>query len=547
MLCSVLLFHSKIIEQKVARRNNFFIPCLCLDEVKGMMRIMKKTTITLVMIAFISKLVGLARDMAFSYFYGTTYVSDVYVVATTIPTVIFSLIMIVVSAGYIPIYSKLEADRGSDEAMDFTNNLMSIIIIFSTFIALSGLLYTEQIVKIFASGFQGEVLVLAIKFTRWSLLAIYFMGVISIFTDFLRMKGVFVLPSTIVVFSTLIQLILIIISHYFDLIILATSTLVVAFINFLLLIPVVRKNGFRYRWYCKFSDEHIKKIFFLAIPLMLGVAVNQINILVDRTLASKIIIGGISSLAYAERLNQVVQGIIVLSLINVMYPIISKKVANEDFQGLKHTIRQIINSINLLVVPTTMGIILFSPQIVKLLFGRGAFDEQAILMTSNALLFYSIGIIGIALREVLSRTFYSLSDTKTPMVNGSVAVLLNIVLNIVLSDVMGISGIALATSISALFSTFLLFVSLRKKIGPFGMKQISISFLKILFSSGVMGGLAKLSFNYLTNSLSQSLSLLSAIAVGAVSYFVIIYFMKIEDVDVIVGAIKKKFERGAVE
>jgi putative peptidoglycan lipid II flippase len=154
-------------------------------------------------------------------------------------------------------------------------------------------------------------------------------------------------------------------------------------------------------------------------------------------------------------------------------------------------------------------------------------------------------MVGFGLREVLSRVFYSLQDTRTPMINAAIGMLLNIILNIVLSRFLGIGGLALATSIAAIFTTALLFVSLRKKTGPFGMKQISISFLKILFASLVMGGLAKLSFNHLTASLSQNLSLLLAIVVGSVSYFVIIYFMKIEDVDVIVGAIKKKLGRGA--
>jgi putative peptidoglycan lipid II flippase len=131
------------------------------------------------------------------------------------------------------------------------------------------------------------------------------------------------------------------------------------------------------------------------------------------------------------------------------------------------------------------------------------------------------------------------------MFNAAIGMVLNIVLNIILSRYLGIGGLALATSIAATFTTVLLFISLRKKIGPFGMKQISISFLKILFASSIMGLLAKLSFNYLTATLSQNISLLLAIGVGAVSYFVIIYFMKIEDVDVIVGAIKKKLGRGA--
>lgn len=500
---------------------------------------MKKTAIILMMIAITSKLVGLARDIALSYFYGTSYISDVYIISITIPTVIFSFVMMGLSSGYIPVYSKVEAERGTDEAMSFTNNLMCIIIILCTLIVFIGIVFTEQIVRIFASGFQGETLVLAIKFTRLSIFSIYFMGIISIFTDYLRMKGKYVAPSIVVIFPNFILVILIIVSYYSDVIILAMSTLIVAFINLLLLLPIVRKNGFKYKWYYKFKDENIKKMVLLALPLIMGVAVNEINILVDRTIASKITIGGISALTYASRLNQVVQGIFVLPLINVMYPIISRNAANEDFQGFKDIVRETINIINLLVTPATIGLIVFSPQIVKILFGRGAFDAQAISMTSHVLLFYSVGIIGIALREVLARSFYSLGDTKAPMINASLAVLLNIVLNLVLSRIIGISGLALATSISALFCTLLLFISLHKKIGSFGIKQIGISFIKILFASLVMGVLAKMSFNYLTVSLAQSLSLLIAIGIGAVSYFIIIYFMKIEDVDLIVTAIKK--------
>ncbi len=118
---------------------------------------------------------------------------------------------------------------------------------------------------------------------------------------------------------------------------------------------------------------------------------------------------------------------------------------------------------------------------------------------------------------------------------------LNIVLNIVLSKYLGIGGLALATSIAATVTTIFLFISLRKKIGPFGMKTISVSFIKILFASLIMGGLSKFSFNYLTTYFSQNFSLLLAICIGAVVYFIIIYFMKINEVDLITEAMKKKF------
>lgn len=280
--------------------------------------------------------------------------------------------------------------------------------------------------------------------------------------------------------------------------------------------------------------------------MVLGVSVDQINVLVDRTIASTLIVGGISALNYANRLNTFIQGIFVMSIATVMYPLISKMVTDKDIDGLKRTLSESIFGINILIVPITVGAVIFSSPLVSLIFGRGAFDEQANILTSSALLFYSIGMLGFGLREILSRVFYSMQDTKTPMINAAIGMIINILLNLILSRLLGIGGLALATSIAAIVTTFLLFMNLRKKIGPFGMKQISISFLKILFASSIMGLFAKLSFNYLTVSLSQNLSLLLAIGVGAVSYFVTIYFLKIEDVDVIIGAIKKKLGRGAV-
>ncbi|MDK2919768.1 MAG: putative peptidoglycan lipid flippase, partial [Candidatus Petromonas sp.] len=139
-----------------------------------------------------------------------------------------------------------------------------------------------------------------------------------------------------------------------------------------------------------------------------------------------------------------------------------------------------------------------------------------------------------------SRTFYSLQDTKTPMINAAIAMTINIILNIILSKFLGIGGLALATSISAIFCTTLLFVSLRKKIGSFGMKNISISFIKILFASLVMGLIAKVSYSTLLNNINANLSLILSIGIGVITYFTIIYFMRIEEVDVIVNAIKRK-------
>jgi len=215
--------------------------------------------------------------------------------------------------------------------------------------------------------------------------------------------------------------------------------------------------------------------------------------------------------------------------------------AENNMEGFKKSISAAINGVNILIIPASIGVMIFSEPVVRVLFGHGAFDEGAIATTSNALFFYSIGMLGFGLREIVSRAFYSLQDTKTPMINAAISTIMNITLNVILSRFMGLSGLALATSISAVFCTCLLLISLRKKIGAFGMKSIIVSFLKITGASLVMGLIVKITFKTLTNSNSQNLSLIMSIVLGIFIYAVMIYFMKIEEVNVVVKAINTKF------
>lgn len=501
---------------------------------------MKKTVVLIMIITIFSKISGFARDITLSYFYGASNISDAYLIALTIPGVIFGFIGAGIITGYIPMYSKIANDYGVEEGNLFTNNLINILMVVCTIIVILGIVFTEPIVKMFALGFKGETLKLAIKFTRVTLLGIYFTGLTSIFGGFLQIKDNYAIPALIAVPMNILIILSIFLSTKIDLLVLSIGNVLATASQLILLLPFIHKKGYRYKFIFDIENEHIKNMATIMLPVIIGVSVNQINVLVDRTLASSIEVGGISALNYANRLNLFVQGLFVLTIATAMYPMISKMAAENNMNGLKKSVSEAVISISLLVMPATVGVMFFAQPLIKLLFGRGSFDNQAISLTTSALFFYSIGMLGFGLRDIISRAFYSMQDTKTPMINAAIGLILNIILNLILSRYMGIGGLALATSIAGIFTTVLLFISLRKKIGQFGMKQISISFIKILLASLVMGLLAKVSFNYLSSALSQNASLLISIAIGAVSYFVIIYFMKIEDVDIIVNAVKRK-------
>lgn len=502
---------------------------------------MRKTALLIMLITIISKIFGFARELTLAYFYGASNISDAYLVSITIPSVIFGFIAAGLVAGYIPMYSKITQEDGELLANKFTSNLVNILILLCSIMIVLGLLFTEQIVKVFAVGFTGETLGLAVNFTKISLLAIYFTGLITIFSGFLQIKGNYIIPALIGFPLNICIILSIVISPFTNTLVLAIGFVVASLSQLLLLIPFVQKLNYKHKFYINIKDKYIKNMAYVTLPIIIGLSVNQINVVIDRTLASQIAVGGISALNYAFKLNGFVQGLFVTSITVVLYPIIARMAVKNDLSGLKNSLAEAITGVNLLVIPATVGFMMFATPIVSLLFSRGAFDVNALEMTSYALFFYSIGMIGYGLRDVLTRAFYSLHDTKTPVINATIGVILNITLNVILSKYMGIGGLALATSIAAIFTTGLLFISLRKKIGALGIKEISISFMKILLASLIMAVIAKVSFSYLLYySFSQNLSLLLAIAIGTMSYFIIIYFMRIEEVDAITRAVKDR-------
>lgn len=505
---------------------------------------MKETALILMIITIISKILGFGREVILSYFYGASSISDAYLVSLTIPSVIFGSISTGISTAYIPMFSKIKKKNGEQESINYSNNLINILIVICTILVFVVMIFSEPIVKIFASGFEGETLDLAISLTRISIFAIYFWGIISILSGYLQLKGNYIVPSLIGLPMNFIVIISILVSVRTNVISLSWGFVISIASQVLLLIIYAYKSGYKYQFVFDLKNEHIKKMLFISIPVIIGSSVNQINTLVDRTLASSIMVGGISSLNYANRLNGFVQGIFVLPIITVMYPMISRMVVEDNIEGLKETISEAINIINILVLPVTIGALIFSMPIVKFLFGRGAFDPNAIYITTEVFFYYSIGMLGFGLQNLISRGFYALGDTKTPMISAIISMIINIVLNIILSKYMGIGGLALATSISAILCMILLFVGFRNKVGAFGMKDISISFVKILFASLTMGIIAKKIYNILFNNMSSNISLIISIIIGATIYFLIILFMEIKEVDILINTVKKRLSKG---
>lgn len=501
---------------------------------------MKKTALMIMIVTVISKVFGFLRDLILSYFYGATGVSDAYLIAMTIPGVIFSFIGIGIINGFIPMYTNIENDEGTIYADRFTNNLTNITTLFTGIMFILGIVFTEPLVKIFASGFSGETLELAVLFSRITMGSIFFVALTYIFSGYLQIKESYVISSMTGLPLNFFMVTSIVISSRGNVKILAIGSLFAAMSQFIFLVPSIIKKGFKYQFMLDFKDKNIKRMMLLVLPLVMGSSVNQINVLIDRTLASRISVGGISAMNYANKLNSFVITLFVTSIVTVMYPMISKMAAKKDMDGLKDSVSSVVSTVVVVVVPAMVMAMIFSNEIVEILFKRGSFDESAAIMTSNALFYFAIGMLGFGLNEVLSRVFYSIQDTKTPVVIGVIAMGVNIVLNLILSRYMGISGLALATSLSALVSTLIMTYLIVKKVGSLGVKRISVTIIKVLISSLTMGAVSYFIFNILSVKMANLFALALASAVGISAYVLVAFLIRVEEINKGISLLKSK-------
>ena len=509
-----------------------------------------KAAIGLMAATLVAKILGFGRELALASAYGASNVSDAFLVAMNIPAVIFTAIGTSLGTAFIPLYCDVNSKGGEKASIKFTNNIFNIVVLICLVLSAIGVIFTPNIVKLFAVGFEGETLKLAVYYTRVMILGLSFLGMSYIMMAYLQVKENFIIPGLMSVPFNIMIILSIFLSVKVSPAILPWGSLIGLSFQFLIQYPFARKKGYKYKPYIDFKEEHLKKMIWLVAPVLIGVAVTQINTMVDRTIASTLVEGSISALNYATKLNQFVMGMFIVSISSVVYPMLSKLSSENNKEKFNKSIVTSVNTVVLLVIPVSIGAIILATPIVKLLFQRGEFDARATQMTAVALTFYSIGMIGYGLRDILGKVFYSLQDTKTPMINGIIAMILNIILNILFVKFtnMQLAGLAFATSISALLTITLLFISLKRKLGHFGGKSIALGMLKSLVSGLVMAAVTLFVYNNVANILGsgfikEAITLAVSVVAGAIVYGVCIIILKVDEVNIILDKVKGKLNR----
>lgn len=504
-----------------------------------------KTTLWLMIVTILSKFLGFGRELVLGAVYGATSYSDIYITSMNIPNILFASIGTALATTFIPLYYENKNIGGEKKSIQFTNNIFNIVLLIGLILSILSFIFAKPLVNIFAMGFEEEKLSYAVKFTRIMIFGGLMVILSNIIASFLQTQNNFIISGLVGLPFNIIIIVSIILSAKINIYILPIGTLIAMTSQLLFQLPFAYKKGYRHSYILNIKDDYVKKMIWLVAPVFIGVAVNQINAMIDRTLASTLVEGSISALNYANRLNGFVMGLFIVSIGAVVYPMLSKLSSDNDKEKFINTVVSSVNSVIILVIPISVGAIVLANPIVKILFERGAFDGIATSMTAIALVFYSIGMIGFGLRDILGKVFYSLQDTKTPMINGTIAMGMNIVLNLILVRFMGHAGLAFATSISSLICILLLFHSLKKKIGYFGQDKILKTTIKSLISTIVMGIVTYFTYSSLANILGrgflqEAVSLFGSIAIGIIVYGILVIVLKVDEISIIINQIKNK-------
>lgn len=438
------------------------------------------------LLTLLGKLLGFVRELLLSYYYGASGLVDAYLISQTIPGTIFQFVGVGLATCFIPIYYKAKQEGANKAANKFTNKILTITLLFSLIIILVVLSFAPAVIKLFASGFEGQTLQYAITFTRIMVIGLLCSSFIYVFSSYLQANNRFNIVSFASVINGIVIIVSIIVSAYFGVWFLIFGSIFSLAIQAISLWIPSRKAGLTIQPEFGRNDVYSIDFFKLLMPVIIGVSVTEVNTLVDRNMASNLAIGGIAALSYANSLIMFAQGGLIQPITTIFYPKIAKMIADNMHNEANEHIKILLSVISNILLPISFCFVFFSEPITILVFGRGAFDQQAISMTSSAIQCYSVGIFFYGVREILSRYFYAYADTRTPMVASIIGMIFNIGMNIIFSHIWGLSGLAMATSFSTAITVCLMWILGKNKISCIKLKikdlQVLRSVIVAIFS-----------------------------------------------------------------
>lgn len=520
-----------------------------------------------VLVGFVtSGILGLVRTAVFAGTFGTGDALDAFLAAQRIPETLYVLVAGgALGSSFIPIFARFLANDDTEGAWRLASAVMSIAVAIAAVLAVLATLFAPQLVPaLLVPNKPPEVQALTVSLAQIMMVTVAIFTVSGLLLGILNANQIFMLPALALSMNNIGQIIGAVVfaralqpidgpgqvgnANIYGL---ALGAVVGALLHLLVQLPGLSRAHAWLRFRLDWRTPGVRAVLLLMGPRVLGLAVVQINFNINAALATGMVDGSYVALTTAFTLMFFALGIIAQSVGTAVFPTLSALAAAGDMPAFKERLASALRGVLFLAFPTTVGLIVLGAPGISLLFERGEWTAESTAATAWALTFFAAGIAGFSLLEILSRAFYALEDTRTPVVVGVGAMVANILLSLLLIRFIGdpnslsrgpFAGLALANALTTIVESLVLLVLLRRRIGPLGGNVVVDGAWRSAVAALGMGVVLWGVISILAGSGSLVVSVVGA-GIGVAVFFGLSILLGIDEARTVPGTILRRVRR----
>jgi putative peptidoglycan lipid II flippase len=435
-----------------------------------------------------SRLLGLARVQLIAYLFGASGLVSVFLVASTVPTMIYDLLIGgMLSAALVPVFSQVAEQQGRPALWALFSQVISLVAAILAALVLGIEILAPQLAWLLGGGFDAELQAALTRMLRILAPAVLVFGLSGVVTGLLYALRRFTYPAFgAAVFNLGILIAAPLLAGRLDAFSLAVGVLLGSVLQLAIQLPDLR--GVRLRFRLDLTDPALRRILGLYMPIALGLIISNLQIAIDRRLASSTGDSSIAWMANATSLVQLPHGLVAVAISLAVLPTLSRFSARGDEESFRSTLGQGLRLVLILLVPATVGLLVLGQPIISLLFQHGKFTAHDTFWASWALRYYLLGLIFAGIDWPLNYAFYARQDTLTPALVGVLSVVVYLGVALPLLAPFGMLGLVLADSAKHFSHAVTMLILTRRRVGGLGHLGLGLAGGKAILASAVMGG-----------------------------------------------------------
>ena len=428
-----------------------------------------RTLVSISSLTLLSRILGFVRDILMARIFGAGMANEAFVIAYRLPNLLRRMFAEgAFSQAFVPIFSEYKSRRGQDDTKLLVDHVVTLLAIILFVITLVGIIAAPVLVYVTAPGFiaNTEKFNLTVQLLRITSPYIFFISLVAVSAGILNTYNKYWVSAfapvllNLCFIGTMLWLV-----PYFERPIMALAWAVFAagFIQLAFQVPFLKKIGMLPRWRFSLKDEGVWRVLKQMGPAVFGVSISQISLIINTIFASFMAAGSVSWLFYADRLMEIPAGLLGVAISTILLTSLSRHHAERNTVEYSKILDWGLRLTIMLTLPAALSLGLIAVPLLSTFFQGGAFAAHDVLMTRNALVGYSVGLIGMLLVKVLAPAFYARQDIRTPVKIGIFTLIATQIMNLLFIGWLQHAGLALAIGLGSCINSAILFYLLRKR------------------------------------------------------------------------------------